>query len=250
MKQRLILKEVYEGAVKTNATVNFNAATPLTKPDSALRFLEKYKGILATKGIKLGDHPQVLGHGELGTAFKLQDNTVLKITSDPTEAKAARHILGKNFKNVYHIRGVYELSDSKIYVIWQELLERIDDIKDDREIVRVYYSVKGSEMLEWYNANDDQKLKDEIGLYDPDIPQSRILFKLCKDVAEGLKQLRSAGIKYKDYHLGNVMYRKKDDSFVLIDLGVSKSGGIEIDSLEPSEPGAPPQKNYNVPPGA
>jgi hypothetical protein len=243
------LKEIYEGAVKTNVSMNMGNSNPVTKPDSAWRFLQKYKGVLESKGIKIGDHPLPLGHGELGTAFKLPDNTVLKVTSDPTEAKACRHILGKNFKNVYHINGVYELSDSQIYVIWQEFLDRqtVDDAKEDPRIRSIFYTFKERGTLE--KDFPDEKITKYLQYSKLEDSQRSILFKLLHDVRDGLKQLKSVGVNFGDYHFGNILFRKSDDSFVLIDLGVSKSGGVNIDTLEPSEPQEKPQSSYGVPPG-
>jgi hypothetical protein len=246
---RLILKEVYEGLVATGATMG-NSPMKIKDPLVAKYFLLKYKESLEKKGIKIGDNPQSLGHGDLGSAFKLSDNTVLKITEDATEAKAARHILGKNFKNVYHIHAVFELGDTKVYVIWQEFLDGapLEDVKEDPIMRRVYYAYKDRGTLE--REFSDEQIAEYLHMISAlDDTRRKVLFKLLHDLRDGLKQLRSAGIKFIDYHLNNIMYRKADDQYVIIDLGNSDSAGLTIDTVESDKPAEQPQAKYDMPIG-
>jgi len=230
---KLNLKEVYEGIVRTNANPWAGSSAPQI-PVRAKELLEPYKKALASKGIDIGTL-KVLGHGALGSAFALADGTVLKVTSDQTEAAAAKHTIGKNFKNVYKVFGVYQLGNKeKHFVIWQELLDRapIASIFGHSEtpMANAFYGIKSNGFLEPTGAPDSE-IKLRVGDYDLPPEQKIELFDILHDVSAGLKELNSIGIKFHDFHLNNILFRHADDRYVIIDLGDSNSPRAEIDDL-------------------
>jgi len=168
-----------------------------------------------------------LGHGTKGAAYDLGGGKIAKITEDATEAKASSVIAGSKVPGVWNMDGVYksEFFDTTYYVIIGEKLkdnkskaghieEALLDVFDG--ILNTYDSYK---MSEFYTDRRIKKLESEIGKFDA------ALFPELNDdvlaIARGMNNLRRVGIKYRDLHSGNIMFRGNNP--VIIDLGYSNA---------------------------
>ena len=216
-----------EAIVGTNANA-FKQADPGT----VRRLLDKYKDKFAEKGINVSSpFMKNLGRGKMGQAFQIDDGTVLKITGDPSEAKAAKHIQGKNFKNIYKVFAVYQLDSTGYFAIHQEKLEPLpadpqgaQDI--DRMVEECMFLYRQEHGMDAINQYLDGQLEGEN-------PQRITLVKeLVRDMVNGLNELKQAGIQLQDYHLGNVLYDPKTKMNKFIDIGVSRSGQADIEKIE------------------
>jgi hypothetical protein len=229
---RLILKEVLEGSIGTGVRPDSEDGLD---PSICGDYIQKYMKSLKAHGID-ADGAHMLGNGLLGTAFRLRNNTVLKITADMSEARAAKHIVGKKFKNVYNIFSVLQFSDEQAFALHQEYLEKgkVQQIETDYQMKSAFYDIKEDQRLNGDVSDERIKLMvTDAGLRKSQDQQ--LFYKFLKDIANGLKELRSVGIDFDDYHLGNILYRKSTSHYVLIDLGVSYSDAATIDELEPDQ---------------
>lgn len=127
----------------------------------------------------------------------LYKDRVFKITSSRQEFLASKRIIGRNFNNVVKIYDSFECdilgkySDNiwKSYIIEEELLFR-----------------KGSKFL--FKNLDICTLMNNV--------EKRLPYFVS--IINGLIELESVGIKYKDLHCLNIMFDKSDNA-KLIDFG-------------------------------
>jgi serine/threonine protein kinase len=209
--------------------------------------LKSFSGKLEqAAGIDVGAAPQNLGQGATGNAFRIADNTVMKVTVDRNEANACQRIKGKQLKNVYEIYNVFEVVEEgsvkwadKKYFIHQEFLA-----KPDNTITNYWRpanrALKAWQAQEWSPAQEDEKLEKAFYNFfnmeygDPGLMEHifKPLHKAMLEVKNGLEELLENKIIFKDYHKNNIMKRPSTGQIVLIDLGVSRSPEARIDKLE------------------
>ena len=168
-----------------------------------------------------------LGAGSNGVAYELEDGTVLKITMDIKEARAAAKLVGK--KNKYIVNFYRSFTFEKygnLCFIHQEKLRSanigetyFDDyifyVGDDRTAIEflVFYITKNKATGKEINAALDK-------IDDMNDPRK---IKFLKDMIYAALELKQNGITYGDLHSENVM--KDDKNFKIIDLGISESDG-------------------------
>jgi hypothetical protein len=192
---------------------------------------------LADNGFQIS---KKLGKGTMGVAFLLTNGTVLKITEDISEAKAASLIEGKQLKHVYEVYRVFMFKKiPSVYFINCELLRPNDhkqyndsafykgtnDI-DTENVEEIFDPIQFSKYLGYFHLDPEKYIGDG-KLHTP----YDLLTKYQQDIADGLMELRDFEITYADVHAGNIMRRKNGD-YVFIDLGYSQSGEGNIKILE------------------
>lgn len=127
------------------------------------KMLPKLKEKLLKKGIKIKNS---IGEGHFGIVFPIDNKTVLKITSDESEAKTSSKFVGKNFKNINKIFKVFKFTSiPDIYFIVQErlspltseehyILSDIDDFlpttKDIPKMLNILKEYKKAGSIEQY----------------------------------------------------------------------------------------------------
>lgn len=199
-----------------------------------------------------------LGHGEMGIAYDMGGDKVLKVTTDESEAKSSNLIKGKqNLKHIVRIDDVFQFpnTDPPIYGIKSEKLDDLTE-QDIAQVKRAFDFIDAHENIVESMATDTwevfvEKLYTAIeydvtkeSKLDPEIPGAKnkirklavrrhefITFSLKElKVDQMMKELRQVGIEFADYHEGNIMKRQGD--FVINDLGLSKSNGAAPPILE------------------
>lgn len=223
---------------------------------TAKKLLKKYKNLLKSKkNLDVGDNPAVFGSGTRGVAFNIGGNRALKVTADKQEAVAANKLKNLKLKHVYRVDDVFRLRDEHVYCIVQEALTKMPGSSDDASSVTGMAAEFNKALIEtgfpvfinraaydWDKAKELVKayVHKKIKSYPKDTQMARFEEhnKLWNDLAskwhvkDMVKELASAGVKFHDYHAGNIMMRK-DGTPVLIDIGYSKvEGGDEPDVLE------------------
>lgn len=177
----------------------------------------------ARKILKKYSAKQTLGSGTFGTAYLLNDNTVLKITRDDTEAWAAKAIEGKRLPNVADVYNVRYLKDSNLYSIHQEYIPgHINDSKFRKYLMDLSVTVRRvtSVKVDAMNLLIDEMTRAPYSEH----PE------WTRDLVEGLKALRSHQIAWTDCHVGNMGI--KNGSVHIFDVGYSQSAKLHIPALE------------------
>lgn len=200
------------------------------------------------KDIHIG-HLSRLGRGSFGTAFEITAGQfagkVLKVTGDETEAKASNSIKGKNTNFIAKIFDVFRFKDSNVYGIVLEKLQPLSpgEQKEFLSAERVLDKLTGetdvitalASMKDWDEFKEVVLEAVEEHSNDPDAMDraSQALDDLENfNIHLIADELRKNGIKFHDYHPGNLM-KKGPGHYVIIDLGVSKTqGGGAIPQLE------------------
>jgi serine/threonine protein kinase len=222
----LSLRSVYEAVVGTNVN-----AEKSVNPGQGQALIDKYKDKLVAKGMNVGSaFVKRLGRGKMGIAYDLGDNTVMKITGDASEARAAKHLVGKNLKHVYKVFNVFQFDKTGFFVIHQEKLQPMpadptgqqDIDRVVQEAISMYRNEEGADAIHAY-------LTDQMS-HDP--ARGQEVIKLVDDMMAGMKEIKSQGISFVDYHLGNVLYDSTSKNYKFIDLGVSRSAAADIETIE------------------
>ena len=169
-----------------------------------------------------------LGSGLNGVALACEDNTVLKITSDRTEALASHMLIGARIPHVLEIYAVEKIKNglycisckryrkSKISSkVWDSIDSFISDIicLDDN-----CSSIEADEF-----ANRYKKQFSSLSNYST----YRKHLLNASNVFQALLTLKALGIEFIDFDKSNIMCDENGD-IVIIDLGWSK---FSVDTL-------------------
>jgi hypothetical protein len=202
--------------------------------EDALEFLDKYGEALEKAGVEISGQPKVLGgdRGAQGTPVDI-GGTVLKFTTDRTEANASYRIKGKKLKNVANIYNVFELDSEHVYVIHQELLDPLDkDVKIGwsylkfRKIINNYFRNKDKN-----KALEDFSEEAQYEYGDLNMPIVEKMHKVLEQALNAADELMAHKIIAPDRHDDNVMQRM-DGTIVLIDLGLSRSPEVKVPHVD------------------
>lgn len=174
------------------------------------------------------DFDRYLGGGSYGIAFLLKDHTVLKITCDQTEGKAASFLVGKRLENVAEVYEVYRLPKSDLHVIVMEYIP--DSLADDDSfgeylheiILKVLYTPGVSKKEKMILAIE--YLREEP--FDENSDMSN-------GVSYALEALEKAGVVWLDFHNGNM--GMKGGRLYVYDIGQSQSPGGQVKTLSKNE---------------
>lgn len=191
-----------------------------------------------------------LGSGEMGVAYDIGGNKVLKITTDASEAKASHAIKGKKLSRVVQVDDVWKLrgTEPTLFALVTEKLNELsqeekNEVKTAFAFIREHEPVLASiatqswdEFVDKLYAEMEKDTAEESGI-DQKSPggknrirkitvrkHSFIVNKLKElKIDEMVADLRRVGIQFADYHEDNIM--KRGNEFVINDLGSSKTGG-------------------------
>lgn len=216
------------------------------------------------KGIAIGDLRR-LGEGAMGVAFEMPDGRVLKVTTDFKEAKTAAHLVGKELRHVVRYFDVWRfrnvgknIRNARLYGIVEEKLEELNDleeydmyvfaglIRSDRSILDAVAAGDPDAALTRYLEGAEAEARAKMGYRETDELDAKQqhdldekLFKLSQrfsktmreyEIDKMMRELRANGVSFVDYHAGNVM--KRGGRYVINDLGLSQSPGVEPPFLE------------------
>lgn len=179
-----------------------------------------------------------LGKGTFGTAFDIGGKKVLKLTADKTEANAMAVVQAKPSPYIVKVYDVFQLGKkhvkgNDVYGIVQDKLSPPDAgfanfIAQIRPAILYkkpgYLTLKA--FVQFYKTL--QKEREDDPSYLSDFTNQRLEW-----LAAVAKYFDDTGIKFHDFHKGNVM--KKGSKHVMIDLGASKSPAAKIPVQESYE---------------
>lgn len=186
-----------------------------------------------------------LGAGSNGVALGLKDGRVLKVTYDKSEAMASMAVKGKKFGHIIQISDVFQFppikGESNVYGIVQEKLEPLtpeereeftDMVVGDVEVEsgmfsRIWLLPTWQEIVD--NAMEGAAENGKEGQKEKTAHALKVLkdkYKMDLITAD----LRKAGIKYGDFHGGNI--GKRGGEYVVMDLGYSKSKASKVPVME------------------
>lgn len=206
----------------------------------------------------LRDVGTILGAGTFGTAALLDDRTVIKITSDPSEVQAGSILKGKRLKHVariyesWFIRGVrattiigqtdggkYIKRRYPVGVLYSERVTPLPDSNSSSELTILVNHFK--EQTHTYphslarldRAAQREKLKNASLNLERTLRQQGVELRrvdmmddvyLVEGVADALRELRDHGVYAIDVHAGNVGYVDSDSGgiqYKVFDIGSS-----------------------------
>jgi hypothetical protein len=186
---------------------------------------------------------QRLGAGSFGSAYdvSLLGRSVLKLTRDPFEAIAAKLLVGKVFKNIVPIYGVWAvpLTTAEGLATWSVIHKGYLSPLSPREkkLVNILFEIYFDDMLalavpkpgqhrvrnQWLDPIRDAF--EEEGVPRAEVPHAMAIL---DKIASGVRELASVGLDWKDFHAGNIM---KDERgvFRIADIGC----GMTYDDVAP-----------------
>lgn len=208
-----------------------------TKSTSKLEeVLMKYKDKLLQYGYDISNR-KTLGKGTMGIAYLINDNKVLKLTTDESEANSSTVIMGQPTKHLARIEKVFKLGNTGFYIIIMENLQQISqeemdfwNMLSDSYILdklmigkpKSWRELKPKLADAWDNYARDNE--DELQLQD-------FLNKARQyNFPEMIDELAKYGILFYDFHGENIMKRGNDS--VIIDLGYSKAKQKDVLVIE------------------
>jgi len=193
--------------------------------------------------IDINDIGTKLGQGSYGAAYQYGTDKVIKMTTDPSEAKTSAGLINKHTKyicKIYRVLRWPRLSSIKVsedlpreqlkiyptmFWIIQEYLpgrveresgyaENLDSFLDDEATYKTIDDyIKG--------FINDEEMKEDFASYSEDY---NIKSKDIDALIGMLQELNALGIQFYDFHIGNLM-RNYSGALKLIDIGKSKSRG-------------------------
>lgn len=170
---------------------------------------------------ELGDEAdglQYLGSGRNGSAYRHPDGFIVKMTTDPVEARSASRLEGLETQHLGRIFQVRPVRDG-VWMIIQEDLQRLPDgPREDFDWAMGVLSKRG--VLDMLNSGRvlealDSLVRDAGPAGSPDVEEIASVLRRF-GVVGMCKELRRLGLT-ADFHSGNVMLR--GGSPVLVDLG-------------------------------
>jgi cytidyltransferase-like protein len=223
-------QEIY--IAETNG-IDYNAAKLL---------IDEFKELLyKKKGITLPESPVFLGKGTRGVALKIDESRVLKLTNDRREAVASNKLM--MLGSPKHVVKIYDVFRLKKYSLWGIVQENLKPLSANEKIEFDSCTIEGpviiSDLIKTANGTwDFEQFKSEIRKKygEKDDVYSSAMESIEKleqkyHVDKMVEELNSIGIKFLDYHSGNIM--KRGDEYVVIDIGYSDVvNGKEPDVLE------------------
>ncbi|MGV8131505.1 MAG: AarF/UbiB family protein [Candidatus Pacearchaeota archaeon] len=151
--------------------------------------------------------------GAQGSIYEVNNNSVLKLTTDRADARFCQFLKNKNYRRKYlpKIYNVFKVD--YYYVIHMEKLQVFEDT-----ITRAQLDILMDG--DWKNALQDKAYRKRLAQWSKTDKFSTAIFRF-------FNFLESIGVTYYDFHEGNIMVRKNGE-FVFIDFGFCKSKSREI----------------------
>lgn len=208
-----------------------------TNPDFIKVLLSTYQEKLAKRAIDVNPAElNILGKGSYGSAITVTykgKDVVLKITGDNSEAQSSVSIMGKKLNHIVEIYDVFSFPGQQhVYGILQERLS-ILSISEKAEFKELYRIVEesGADDLVYEHASFDKIISKIEDMFGPGAVVDKFVSLSKRFGFEGMiDDLRESKINFRDFHSGNIM--KRGSSFVLIDLGFSRSPMAQVPMLE------------------
>lgn len=209
--------------------------------------VQKFGPLLKKNGINVG---KFLGSGYYGSAYDIGGGKVLKITDDPDEARASKHLMGKQLKYVVQFFNVFRFPPlQKTNQLFGAVMEKVKTLPPGSHqenqmtsAIREFADVVGQDAMvdksqSWDNLMDYYETQTD---YDPDpdidpegVTQTLELFNIGKMRDE----LLANDIAFIDMHGGNIGYSAKSRAWKAFDLGAESASPGTIDSLPVIEGG-------------
>ena len=199
-------------------------------PNDGVDFLNKKAKKLAARGHDIRGL-KFLGAGLHGYAYEMSNGRVFKLTDDIAEARASRVIMGKKTNYIVNIYDVFKFKGTDLFGIVQEKLQPIDSQEkgfwDEMSDLGVISMALIDGLVPWSQMllqiqdviSGDAPEEENLGLTPKE--QRNILANLKKyNFPQMIDELHEYGIKFDDFHGGNIMKRGKTS--VIIDLGYSE----------------------------
>lgn len=179
------------------------------------------------------DSLPVLGSGTKGIVYGVGENA-LKVTHDRSEAETSANLIGAQSSAIANIYAVIEFSNPNMpkgyFGIFQEKLIPLSKQEADRfdEYVQ-FLNFPGFLTAADYDLRDAIQMSIDYNIHKgkssseiKKLIDSWKIFATHWNIEGIVKELNKNGIKFHDYHAGNLMMRP-DGTYVIIDLGYSRS---------------------------
>lgn len=197
-----------------------------------------------------------LGSGQEGIAYDIGGGKVLKVTADEKEAETSYGIKGKtNLKHVVHVFDVFRFRDTPgitapVYGLVTEKLiqltapeqKEFDDITEEcqaqmgkKRYIDAVWTGDWNHFVQEMRSAFETDIAKESGLPLGHPRLARVLEARMQrylpvmqkfKMADMMSELKGLGIKFADYHGGNLMKRGGD--YVINDLGRSESTSKKV----------------------
>lgn len=198
------------------------------------KVLLRYRDTLSALGLR-DPTTQKLGKGSFGAAFETAiggGQSTLKFTRDPYEVVASMMLRGRRFDHVVPIFEVWSLPDAKERSHWadwflihraylkplqkrdQELIDLLFDIFVEEEHLSVPDVSPGARSM---RAKWEMYVKEDLRAHRnmSELPRA---MDILRQIATGIRELRSIGIDWEDFHSGNLMVGPKS-TIQIADVG-------------------------------
>ena len=187
--------------------------------------------------------PEHLGSGEHGHAYDISSKTVMKITSEESEAVEAMKLRGKKLQHladvysIYRIEPIDENNNDGLYVILQEKLNTSPEINQElrNKIERLRYvfenilDLEMEEVLGFHGEDQYEQHEEKIDAYMKKNPQDAQFFNQLMNIRNDLKKAGSISI---DFMSPTNLGYKEDGTLAFFDVGF---GDIEFGKEKPRQ---------------
>lgn len=158
-----------------------------------------------------------LGNGYYGIAYLVNNDKVIKVTTDYQESENAKNLIGKKNKHFLNYYDVFEMTlkdSSENKQIYYILMDYIRPLNSKEKSIRwnLYFQQDTDSYIKklFSNIIEDENIKDEY------------ILKFIKDIisqrSEIFSEAEKLGIEFSDAHKNNLGI-KKDGSLVYFDIG-------------------------------
>jgi hypothetical protein len=192
--------------------------------------LNEYKDFLSEKGISI-DNVKLLGKGDNGEAYLLQDGKILKATFDANELWISKHLENKKYNYICEIYKVinfkYEVTkwdswnNGNFGVIVQERIYPLNEIEAktfDEAVFYVSHNLPESKHQTYPFMALSWEQIEKSNPEDKNFQNNILILKNKFNFDKILKDVKASGITIDDFHSGNIG-KKKTGAYAIFDLG-------------------------------
>ena len=195
--------------------------------------LLRYREALSALGLR-DPVSQRLGLGSFGAAYETKiggGSSVLKLTRDPYEVVTSLASRGRDFEHVVPIYEVWSLAETQKkqhwaawFVVHRAYLKPLT--AKDKKLVDILFEIFVEDDLDVPETTSGHRamrskwelyVKEDLGETWQKSELDRAM-ELLRQIATGMKELRSIGIDWEDFHSGNLMIGPKG-AIMIADVG-------------------------------
>lgn len=204
----------YRSALSTEGVIREFLSDIAPSRDLAIRHLDD---LLARE---LGDSHrdlQYLGTGRNGSAYRSPDGLIMKVTTDPIEARAAGVLAGHTTDHLGEIYAIFPLEEGIWLIVQEDLAELPVGLREELDLAVEVLEAAGG--LDFLNSGDFPRALSslmEFTRVERGLAAMALDAMQRFDVADMCYELSTFGLT-GDFHSGNV--RLRGDRPVLTDLG-------------------------------